>query len=231
MYEIINNILLQVKEYKGQRVVTFRDIDTIHQRPEGTAKRNFNKHRKYFIEGIDFFKVCADEIRTHKIIDLSPKAHEDIILLTESGYLMVVKSLTDDLAWNIQRQLVNSYFKVQQIQANGVPALTQYIKGMEQRQNELERRIEMLESKSSLRLPVKNSLHKQQANALYIMEKLEQDGGTVFHKRQVLRLCQKLKTRQVTEILKLLADNGYISYRKERHAQGRPSEIIEIIKK
>ena len=35
-------------------------------------------------------------------------------MLTESGYLMVVKSLTDDLSWIVQRQLVKAYFKVQQ---------------------------------------------------------------------------------------------------------------------
>ena len=36
-------------------------------------------------------------------------------LFTESGYLMLVKSLTDDLSWAVQRELVNGYFKVQEI--------------------------------------------------------------------------------------------------------------------
>ena len=31
--------------------------------------------------------------------------------MTESGYLMLVKSLMDDLSWKVQRQLVSSYFK------------------------------------------------------------------------------------------------------------------------
>lgn len=35
--------------------------------------------------------------------------------LTESGYLLLVKSFTDDLAWNVQRQLVNSYFKFREV--------------------------------------------------------------------------------------------------------------------
>lgn len=148
MYEIINNILLQVKEYNGQRVVTFRDIDTVHHRPEGTAKRNFNRNQKHFIEGQDFFKVKCSEVGTNFVQTpngFNPDA--DIMLFTEMGYLMLVKSFRDDLAWDIQRQIVNSYFKVQQIQANGVPALTQYIKGMEQRQNELESRVELLEKR------------------------------------------------------------------------------------
>lgn len=34
--EKINNTELSVKVYKGQRVVTFKDIDMVHERPEGT---------------------------------------------------------------------------------------------------------------------------------------------------------------------------------------------------
>ena len=65
MYELVNSVPMPVREYSGQRVVTFRDIDTLHHRPEGTAKRNFNKNRKYFIEGIDFFTINQPyEIRT-----------------------------------------------------------------------------------------------------------------------------------------------------------------------
>lgn len=107
----INNHELQIKEYKGQRVVTFKDVDECHERPEGTARRNFNKNKKHLIEGVDYFKVCADEIRTHKIMDVSAKTREDLTLITESGYMMLVKSFTDDLAWEVQRMLVNTYFK------------------------------------------------------------------------------------------------------------------------
>lgn len=109
---IVQGTALQIKEYRGKRVVTFKDIDTVHKRPEGTARRNFNQNRQRFISGVDFFKVCADEIRTHKIAEISPKSHEPLTLITETGYLMLVKSFTDDLAWKVQRELVDSYFRV-----------------------------------------------------------------------------------------------------------------------
>ena len=108
----INNIPVVVKEYQGQRVVTLKDIDTVHGRPDGTARKRFNDNKEHFIEGEDYFKVCASEIRTHKIMEISAKTHEDMIFITESGYLMLVKSFTDDLAWSIQRQLVKTYFRV-----------------------------------------------------------------------------------------------------------------------
>ena len=111
----IGEHVLPVKEYKGQRVVTFKDIDIVHNRPTGTAKRNFSKNKQHFIEGEDYYKICAYEIRTHKFIELSPKAHEDMVFITESGYLMLVKSFTDDLAWTVQRELVKNYFRVNEI--------------------------------------------------------------------------------------------------------------------
>ena len=59
----------------------------------GTAKRNFNQNREHFVEGVDFFSICADEFRSLKIGDISPMARENVNVFTESGYLMLVKSL------------------------------------------------------------------------------------------------------------------------------------------
>ena len=115
MYELINEKFIEIKEYKGQRVVTFKDIDNLHQRPTGTAKRNFNLHKQHFIEGVDFFTVKPADIQKYEI-RTSEINNRGTILLTESGYLMVVKSFTDDLAWKVQRQLINTYFRSRQIQ-------------------------------------------------------------------------------------------------------------------
>lgn len=72
----------------------------------GAARRNFNANKSRLVEGEDFFKVGASEFRTHLDPSLSKFANEDVVVLTESGYLMLVKSLTDDLAWSVQRDLV-----------------------------------------------------------------------------------------------------------------------------
>ncbi len=102
---------LVVLEYDGLRVVTLAMVDEVHQRVEGTARRNFNTNKNKLIEGEDYFKVCADEFRTHNAYAISNKSHEDVTVLTESGYLLLVKSFTDDLAWTVQRKLVKAYFK------------------------------------------------------------------------------------------------------------------------
>lgn len=110
----IEDTEIQIREYNGQRVVTFKDIDTVHQRPNGTAKRNFQHNKKHFIDGEDYIIVNRDnqkdEIRTFGFSIPS----RGITLVTESGYLMLAKSFTDDLSWEVQRQLVNGYFKVKE---------------------------------------------------------------------------------------------------------------------
>lgn len=107
----INNTKLPIKEYQGQRVVTLKEIDAVHERPEGTARRNFNANKNHLIEGTDFFVVSQpSEIRSLGLERPQGGTPQSVTLITESGYLMLVKSFTDDLAWTVQRQLVNVYF-------------------------------------------------------------------------------------------------------------------------
>lgn len=106
----VNKKRLEVKEYNGQRVVTFADIDAVHGRPEGTARRNFNVNRLHFLIGVDYFVRKTSEAAK----EFGTIAPNGLTLITESGYLMLVKSFTDDLAWQVQRELVNSYFKAKE---------------------------------------------------------------------------------------------------------------------
>ena len=112
----IGNTQFTAKTLDGKPVLTFRDIDAIHHRPDGTAKRNFNTNRQRFIEGEDFFKITPDEFRT-AIGDMNSRQQNDVTLVTESGYLMIVKSFTDDWAWEVQRKLVKTYFRAKELAA------------------------------------------------------------------------------------------------------------------
>lgn len=111
----INNHDVVTKEYNGQRVVTFKDIDIVHERSEGTARKRFNDNKKHFIKGEDFYKISPSEFRTAFGLDMDARQQNDVVVITESGYLMLVKSFTDDLAWDVQRKLVSSYFKAKEI--------------------------------------------------------------------------------------------------------------------
>ena len=78
-------------------------IDKAHNRPKDTARRNFNHNRKQFAEGIDYFGC-----KTSEAMKLGILAPRGVTLLTKSGYLMLVKSLTDDLSWHVQRDMVTT---------------------------------------------------------------------------------------------------------------------------
>lgn len=135
----INNTELSVKEFNGQRVITFKDIDNVHNRPDGTARMAFNRNRKRLVINEDYFIIkpkdientqlntkrsiknqmgiscqienSTDENLTLGIYQVSPRG---TTFITKTGYLMLVKTFDDDLAWKVQRELVSSYFKAKE---------------------------------------------------------------------------------------------------------------------
>lgn len=112
----INGADIQIKMWNGQRVVAFTDIDKVHDRPEGTARKRFNDNKEHLIENEDYFKIKKSDVQMSEKRTLGIEVpNRGITVLTESGYLLLVKSFTDDLAWKVQRQLINSYFKFKEI--------------------------------------------------------------------------------------------------------------------
>lgn len=102
---------LLIKEYHHQRVVTFKDIDELHQRPEGTAGRNFRENREKFIEGIDYFYLTGEKLKELKAAaNFVGPYDSQLVLITQTGYPMLTKSMNDPLSWTVQRELVNRYF-------------------------------------------------------------------------------------------------------------------------
>jgi hypothetical protein len=108
----VENTEMQIREYNGQRVVTFKDIDIVHRRKNGTARKNFTNNKKHFIKDEDYFEISREDVGENfsPTYGFSEKAPSGI-LITETGYLMLVKSFRDDFSWDVQRKLVNSYFR------------------------------------------------------------------------------------------------------------------------
>lgn len=105
---------LAIREYNGQRVVTFKDIDTVHQRPSGTARKTFNRNRSRFEVDKHYFMLqLGAENANVRLTDIRNIVvpSRGITVLTERGYLMLVKAFTDDLSWKVQDELISGYFK------------------------------------------------------------------------------------------------------------------------
>lgn len=147
MNDLMLTFPIEKKEFDGQMVVTLKDIDALHQKPEGTAKRNFNQNKKHFIEGVDYFVRNSYEASKEYGIT----APNGLKLLTQTGYLMIVKSFTDDLSWEIQRKLINGYFAAQRAEMTfmGTPVVT------------------LMEAARALNIPYNTLTHRFTAPAIY----------------------------------------------------------------
>lgn len=127
MTELVNveGTELAVREWNGQRVVTFRDIDNAHGVKTGSAKRNFIRNKKHFIENEDYFIATRDSLKSINLTPLNVDIPtRGITLITEMGYLMLAKSFTDDKSWNVQRTLVNAYFMLKNQQPTPIASNT-----------------------------------------------------------------------------------------------------------
>jgi len=127
----VGEVEIPVLEYRGQRVITFAMIDKVHQRPEGTARKRFHDNRHRFVEGKHFHLVDFSEKSVFRTfgIEIPPRG---LIVLTQHGYLFIVKSFTDDLAWKIQETLIDTYFQVREIVTRSVIPyhLLRYLKNL-----------------------------------------------------------------------------------------------------
>lgn len=97
--------------YEGELVATFAQVDKVHQRVDGTARRTFTKHRKRFVEGIDYIVVTQpDAMRSLGFAHPNGGTPASVTLITQRGYGKLVKPLNDKRAWEIQADMVDVYF-------------------------------------------------------------------------------------------------------------------------
>lgn len=189
----VNNVELKPIVWNGERVITCSDIDRVHNRANGTASRNFNKNRRRLIETKDYYKLSSNEIRSLKT-DTNYAYPKGAIVFTKSGYLMIVKSLNDDKAWEVQRQLVNVYFTLENAMKTGaMNNLNNGDKIMEQ--NELNMVIAEMVKQQMFYME-----NEQKANAEFKQTMLQ---SLATLSRMVIKNCQLLN-----EIVKGNNDNG-----------------------
>lgn len=117
-YVKVNNYEMMVKEYNDQRVVTTKDIAKAHKKTVKAVNQQLERNKHRLIENEDYFVVSREKA---KVTDcdlekyFNSNAQKEIYLFTETGYMMLVKTFSDNLSWEVQRQLVNTYFKMKDL--------------------------------------------------------------------------------------------------------------------
>ena len=98
----INGNDLQVKMWNGQRIVSFKDVDRVHDRAEGTAHRNFKENKKHLIENEDsLYKMfnrgfLVDELFIPIFLNMHPKFKKRVF------YEQKVTDAPDELQGNLR---------------------------------------------------------------------------------------------------------------------------------
>jgi hypothetical protein len=160
---------IQQITYKGEPVVTFAMVDEVHQRPDGTAKRNFDENRTRFVPGEDFIEIGSDEIRTNLPEGVFSKFAPKGMLLTKRGYLKLVKPMSDDRAWQVQGEMIDAYFAVRQQRALTPAEMflqsAQVMADLERRQFEHEARLTAIDSKVETIEAAQSVMSARPANA------------------------------------------------------------------
>lgn len=165
--KLINGHTIEAKEYNGKRVITFKDIDEVHERKSGTARKRFNDNKQWFVEGEDYFRITASVFRT-LIGEMNERHQTDVVLVTESGYLMIIKSFHDDLSWQLQRILVNSYFRTKEMQSGNYDDLSPMLRMFIQQERQMKAmQTEIADTKAQLEITqTENQKHSERLNTI-----------------------------------------------------------------
>ncbi|MDE5771146.1 MAG: ORF6N domain-containing protein [Ruminococcus sp.] len=113
----MNDFKITPIEQDGQRVLTTAQLAEAYGTTSKVISNNFNRNIDRYIESVHFYRLTGEEKREfcnrHQIED-GLKA-TDFYLWTEKGALLHAKSLNTDKAWEVYEFLVDTYFRIQEI--------------------------------------------------------------------------------------------------------------------
>jgi hypothetical protein len=102
-----------IVQFDGKPVITLAMVDQMHGRKAGTASDNFKNNRTRFEDRKHFYLIDYSKKGEFSPFGITIPTR-GLIVLTERGYLLLAKSLTDDKAWEVQERLIDSYFSVKE---------------------------------------------------------------------------------------------------------------------
>lgn len=160
--------------YKGARVITTELLAKEFGATEKNLHDNFGNNQTRFVDGVHFFRVSGEELRTLKnspdFIGVVKANTPSLILWTERGVFRHAKILETDQAWEAYERLEDVYFAVREA-APSIPttaeALAQVFRMVadserrEARQNafneQMAERVEIVEQTAALKAKPQNA--------------------------------------------------------------------------
>lgn len=218
--KLINGHTIEAKEYNGKRVITFKDIDEVHERKSGTARKRFNDNKQWFVEGEDYFRISASVFRT-LIGEMNEKHQTDVVLVTESGYLMIIKSFHDDLSWQLQRILVNSYFKAKEMQSENYDDLSPMLRMFIQQERQMKAmQTEIADTKAQLEITqTENQKHRERLNTI---------DGKINAVSDAIKLDSTSWRKEVSSVIRKICRHANDAYPTVGILYGEIYKVLEL---
>lgn len=218
--KLINGHTIEAKEYNGKRVITFKDIDEVHERKSGTARKRFNDNKQWFVEGEDYFRITPSVFRT-AIGEMDKRQQTDVVLVTESGYLMIIKSFHDDLSWQLQRVLVNSYFKAKEMQSENYDDLSPMLRMFIQQERQMKAmQTEIADTKAQLEITqTENQKHNERLNTI---------DGKINAVSDAIKLDSTSWRKEVSSVIRKICRNANDAYPTVGILYGEIYKVLEL---
>lgn len=106
---------LPIKQVGNERLITFEEVDLVHDLPSGTARKIFHSKREDLLEQEDYYRITttfADKLLCNwQSKNMSQVAsRRGTILLTATGYTAIARSIKSQKTWNMEKKVIKDYF-------------------------------------------------------------------------------------------------------------------------
>ncbi len=210
---------LQPIEYQEQRILTTQQIADAYGTTERRISENFNRNKKHYVLGIDYFIVEGEELQDFKENNTqfayqndknAPKIKGKFLYLwTEYGALLHAKSLNTDEAWKVYKFLRDDYYR---LKSNPLEGMVDFEK--------LDQLIEKLQlikrMNKSPRISFPVQAKDPQSEIFRIIDKFKEQNKPAPTIRQ---FTQYLKTIDVQSTVADMKEQGLLTETKEGKAK------------
>ena len=117
-------------EHQNQRILTTQQIAEGYEVEPHQIVQNFNNNKDRYEKGKHYYLLKGEELKAFKnslenfyVVD---RHAPSLYLWTERGAMLHAKSLNTDRAWELYENLLDTYFRAQQLQSTQLPATQSY---------------------------------------------------------------------------------------------------------
>jgi toxin-antitoxin system, toxin component, bro family len=239
-----NGAVIPIQEWEGRRVVTYADIANAHKIDKNRVAKAFLRHKAELFENKDYYVLNKKEALKFKgftdetALPVSARGLNALNLFTESGYLMIACTLRGDEAAMIRRGLVNSYFRMKEIESPKIEStegLSMFVSTLKKLTNSIDRISSLVEQlvkdKPEKKPNVKQETRKRENDIsleelarkyrwfqdksgephVYFAEEICKLAGVRFLAKGNTIYTKQVKDKDIGEIVKCLTPQGILA--------------------